>query len=76
MKRDGFKFLSGFMSAMTFVHVFYAIATRRGTAAVPMWRGHQWGVGKMLIEAVVYGSAAIGLGYLGWRPAPRSSDRM
>jgi hypothetical protein len=66
--RDVFKFLSGVAAAMTFVHVVYAAATARGTVSVPIWRGREWGVGKMLIEAVVYGAIGVGLGYLGWRP--------
>ena len=39
--------------------------------SVPIWRGREWGIGKMLIEAVVYGAIGAGLGYLGWRPEPR-----
>ncbi len=66
MNRDVFKFLSGFAAAMTFIHVVYAAATASGTVSVPMWRGRPWGVGKMLVEAVVYGSVAAGLGYLGF----------
>jgi hypothetical protein len=66
--RDVFKFLSGVAAAMTFVHVVYAAATARGTVSVPIWRGREWGVGKMLIEAVIYAAMGAGLGYLGWRP--------
>ena len=71
MKRDILKFLSGSAAAFTFVHVVYAAATARGTISVPVWRGREWGVGKMLIEAVVYGAITAGLGYLAWRPGAR-----
>ena len=75
MKRDILKFLSGVAAAFTFVHVAYAVATARGTISVPIWRGRQWGVGKMLIEAVAYGSIGAGLGYLAWRPESRPLSR-
>ncbi len=77
MKRDILKFLSGVAAAFTFVHVVYAVATARGTVSAPIWRGREWGVSKMLIEAVVYGSITAGLGYLAWRPEslPLSLDR-
>ena len=68
MKRDNLKFFSGVAAAFTFVHVVYAAAAARGTISVPIWRGREWGVGKMLIEAVVYGAICAGLGYLAWRP--------
>ena len=71
VKRDILKFFSGVAAAFTFVHVAYAVATARGTISVPVWRGREWGVGKMLIEAVVYGAIGAGLGYLAWRPASR-----
>ena len=70
--RDILKFLSGVAAAFTFVHVAYAAATARGTISVPIWRGREWGIGKMLIEAVAYGLVATGLGYLAWRPESRS----
>jgi NhaP-type Na+/H+ or K+/H+ antiporter len=77
VKRDILTFLSGVAAAFTFVHVAYAVATARGTISVPIWRGREWGIGKMLIEAVVYGSFGAGLGYLAWRPQsrPMSLDR-
>lgn len=68
MARDAFKFLTGVSAAMTFVHVVYAVASKRGTISIPIWRGRQWGAGKMLAEAVVYGSITAVLGYLAWRP--------
>jgi hypothetical protein len=71
MKRDIFKFLCGVMAAASFGHVGYAVAITRGTISVPIWRGREWGVGKMLAEAVVWGALSVGLGYLGWRPEPR-----
>jgi hypothetical protein len=75
VKRDILTFLSGVAAAFTFVHVVYAVATARGSISVPIWRGREWGVGKMLIEAVVYGAVGIGLGYLAWRPDSRSLER-
>jgi hypothetical protein len=71
MRRDILKFLSGFAAAMSFVHIAAATATARGMISVPIWRGREWGIAKMLIEAVVYGAIGVGLGYLGWRPEPR-----
>lgn len=77
MKRDILKFLAGVAAAFTFVHVVYAIAAARGTISVPIWRGREWGIGKMLTEAVVYGVIGSGLGYLAWRPEspPLSMDQ-
>jgi hypothetical protein len=71
MKRDIFKFLCGAAAAATYGHVVYAIWTAKGKISVPIWKGREWGVGKMLAEAVVYGAISVGLGYLGWRPASR-----
>lgn len=77
MNRDILKFLSGVAAAFTFVHVVYAAAAARGTISVPVWRGREWGIGKMLIEAVVYGAIGAVLGYRAWRPETRpvSLDR-
>lgn len=71
MKRDIFKFFSGVAAAASFGHIAAAIATARGMISVPIWRGREWGIGKMVIEAVVYGAIGAGLGYLGWRPESR-----
>ena len=71
MKRDLAKFLTGAAAAMSYVHIAYAVAAAKGIISVPIFRGREWGVGKMWIEAVVYGIIAAGLGYLGWRPEPR-----
>lgn len=71
MNRDILKFLSGVAAAACFGHVIAAVATARGLISVPIWRGREWGIGKMLIEAVVYGAVGAGLGYLAWRPKPR-----
>lgn len=73
MKRDIAKCLSGVAAAFALVHIAYAAATIRGTISVPIWRGREWGIGKMLIEAVVYGVIGTGLGYLAWRPEPSPS---
>ena len=71
VKRDIFKFLSGMAAAASFGHVVYAVATARGMILAPVLRGREWGVGKMLTEAVAYGVIGAGLGYIGWRPKPR-----
>ncbi len=71
MKRDFLKFLCGFTAAASFGHITYAAATARGIISVPLWRGREWGAGKMLAEAAVYGAISVALGYLGWRSAPR-----
>lgn len=68
MARDALKFLTGVAAAMTWVHLAYAAAAKRGAISAPIWRGREWGIGKMLIEAVVYGTMTAGLGYLAWRP--------
>ena len=70
MKRDIFTFLCGMAAAASFGHVGYAVATARGTISVPIWRGRQWGVDKMLIEAMIYGAISVAVGYLGWRSEP------
>ncbi len=71
MKRDVLTFLCGAAAAATYGHLAYAMWTARGTISVPIYKGKEWGVGKMLIEAVVYGAATVGLGYLAWRPHQR-----
>lgn len=71
MKRDIFKFLCGAAAAASFGHVGYAAAVSRDTISVPVWRGREWGVGKLLIEAVIYGAISVALAYLGWRSEPR-----
>ena len=68
MTRDILKFLSGAAAAACYGHVAYAAWVARGKISAPVWKGREWGVGKMLAEAVVYGAAGIGLGYLAWRP--------
>lgn len=70
MKRDILKFLCGAAAAWTAVHLIYARWTAKGIVSVPIYKGREWGVGKMLLEAVVYGAIATGLGYLAWRPRP------
>ena len=34
---------------------------------MPVFKGREWGVGKMLTEAAIYGAVSAALGYLGWR---------
>jgi 4-hydroxy-tetrahydrodipicolinate reductase len=69
-KRDILKFLSGVAAAFTFVHVAYAVATARGTISVPIWRGREWGIGKMLIEAIATDTGAKLAGALDVSGAP------
>ena len=40
---------------------------------MPVFKGRQWGVGKMLTEAAVYGAVSTALGYLAWRPETRQA---
>lgn len=75
MTRDIFKFFSGAAAAASFGHVVYAVATARGVISTPVWRGREWGVGKMLAEAASYGLIGIGLAYLGWREQPRTDSQ-
>ena len=72
MKRDVLKFLCGAAAAATYGHVVYAVWTAKGKISVPIWKGREWGIGKMLTEAALYAAAAVGLGYLAWRPEARS----
>ena len=71
VKRDMLKFLCGAAAAATYVHVAYALWTHRGKISVPVWKGREWGPGKMLAEAVVYAAMTAGFGYLAWRPQSR-----
>ena len=68
MKRDIVKFLCGAMAAACYGHLVYARWTAKGKISVPVFKGRQWGVGKMLTEAAVYGAVSAALGYLAWRP--------
>lgn len=36
-----------------------------------VYKGREWGVGKMLTEAAVYGALTAALGYLAWKPKHR-----
>ena len=47
-----------------------AVRTR---TPLPVFKGREWGVGKMLTEAAVYGAISAGLGYLAWRPEAREA---
>ncbi len=67
MKRDILKFLCGAMAAACYGHLVYARWTAKGTISVPVFKGREWGVGKMLTEAAIYGAVSAALGYLGWR---------
>ena len=71
MGRDVLKFLCGAAVAAASGHIAYAVWVARGKISVPIFKGREWGVGKMLIEAVVYAAAASGLGYLAWKPESR-----
>ena len=71
MKRDILKVLFGAAAAACSLHLVYARWTATGKISVPIFKGHEWGVGKMLTEAAVYGAASAVLGYLAWRPETR-----
>ncbi len=73
MKRDIVKFLCGAMAAACYGHLVYARWTAKGKISVPVFKGRQWGIGKMLTEAAVYGAVSAALGYLAWRPETRQS---
>ena len=57
------------MAAACYGHLIYARWTAKGTISVPVFNGREWGVGKMLTEAAIYGAVSAALGYLGWRKA-------
>lgn len=59
MKRDILKFLCGAAAAATYGHVVYAAWTARGKISAPIWKGREWGVGKMLTEAAIYGAVSM-----------------
>ncbi|MGI9123375.1 MAG: hypothetical protein ACR2JM_01285 [Mycobacterium sp.] len=46
----------------------YAVWTAKGKISIPIWKGREWGVGKMLTKAAVYAAITAGLGYLAWSP--------
>lgn len=71
MKRDILTFLCGAAAAATYGHLAYARWASKGTISVPIYKGREWGVGKMLAEATVYGVITAALGYLAWRPHRR-----
>ncbi|MGV1005885.1 MAG: hypothetical protein ACOYEV_14225 [Candidatus Nanopelagicales bacterium] len=73
--RDIFKFFAGAAAAASFGHIAYAAAAVRGTISIPVWRGREWGVGKLLMEAVTYAVIGAGLGYLGWRKPSMDGSR-
>ena len=73
MKRDIVKFLCGAAVAACSLHLVYARWVAKGTISVPVFKGREWGVGKMLTEAAVYGAVSAALGYLAWRPETRQS---
>ena len=70
MKRDIFKFLCGAAAAGCYGHVIYAVWTARGTISTPIWKGREWGIGKMSLEALFFAGLTAVFGYLGWRPEP------
>ena len=73
MKRDILKFLCGAMAAACYGHLVYARWTAKGKISVPVFKGREWGVGKMLTEAAIYGAVSAALGYLASRPDARQS---
>lgn len=73
MKRDIFKVLFGAAAAACSLHLVYARWTATGKISVPVFKGREWGVGKMLTEAAVYGAISVALGYLAWRPEAREA---
>ena len=73
MKRDLLKFLCGAAAAACYGHLVYARWTTTGKISVPVFKGREWGVGKMLTEAAVYGAVSVALGYLAWRPEAREA---
>ena len=73
MKRDIVKFLCGAAVAACSLHLVYARWAAKGKISVPVFKGREWGVGKMLTEAAVYGAISAGLGYLAWRPEARET---
>lgn len=71
MKRDILKVLFGAAAAACYGHLANARWTAIGKISVPVFKGRQWGVGKMLTEAAVYGAVSAALGYFAWRPEAR-----
>ncbi|MBU3706621.1 MAG: hypothetical protein FGM50_08055 [Mycobacterium sp.] len=76
MKSDVLKVLFGAAVAACYGHLTYARWTAKGMITVPVFKGREWGVGKMLTEAAVYGAISVGLGFLAWRPKPREAREL
>lgn len=66
MKREACKFFSGAFAALAYVHAAYAVAASRGIINEPVFLGRKWGVGYMWVEAALYSTAGLALGYAGW----------
>lgn len=69
MKREVFKFLSGFLSGAGLVHANIGFGIASGMFNQPHYLGHTWSAASLWIGAAVYLVAGVMFGVLGWRVA-------
>jgi len=67
MKRELFKFLSGFLAGAGLVHANIGFGIASGMFNQPHYLGHTWGAASLWIGAAVYLVAGVVFGVLGWR---------
>ena len=69
MKREVFKFLSGFLAGAGLVHANIGFGIASGMFNQPHYLGHTWCAASLWIGAAVYLVAGVVFGILGWRVA-------
>jgi hypothetical protein len=67
MKREVFKFLSGFLAGAGLVHANIGFGIASGMFNQPHYLGHTWSAASLWIGAAVYFVAGVVFGVLGWR---------
>jgi len=67
MKREVFKFLSGFLAGAGVVHANIGFGIATGMFNEPHYLGRTWSAGSLWAGAAVYLLASLVLGYFGWR---------
>jgi hypothetical protein len=67
MRREVFKFLSGFLAGAGLVHANIGFGIASGMFNQPHYLGHTWSAASLWIGAAVYLVAGVVFGVLGWR---------
>jgi hypothetical protein len=81
VKREVYKFLSGFLAGAGVVHANIGFAIVMGMFNEPHYLGRTWSATALWVGASVYLIASLVLGYLGWRthawnsPVERLQDK-